>query len=97
MLHSKEKTFKIRVSITIEPDGDRFYAYCSALKGLHVDGDTEEEALGHANDAVIAYLRSLIKHGDPIPIGLIANEETACSPDKPHHHISDLALTLTTA
>ena len=50
------------VSIIIEPDGDSFHAYCPAFKGLHTCGDTEEEALNNAVQAVAAYLRSLIKH-----------------------------------
>jgi predicted RNase H-like HicB family nuclease len=57
-----------RVPIDIEPDEDGFHAYCSCLKGLHVGGKTEEEARAFARDAAIAYIESLIKHGDPIPL-----------------------------
>lgn len=56
------------IRIVIEVDGDEFHAYCPALKGLHVGGDTEEEAIQNVADGVIAYLRSLRKHGDPVPI-----------------------------
>lgn len=62
--------FGFRVQVIIEHDGPGFHAYCPALKGLHTSGDTEKEALENATDAVIAYLKSLIKHKDPIPIGL---------------------------
>lgn len=55
--------------IIIEPDGDGFHAYCPVLKGLHTSGGTRDEALHNAKDAAEAYLLSLIKHRDPIPIG----------------------------
>ena len=55
------------VDIVVEPDDEEFHAYCPALKGLHVAGDTREEALFNAIDAAVLYLESLIKHHDPIP------------------------------
>lgn len=61
---------KFKVQIIIEPDGTGFHAYCPALKGLHAPGDTKEESLENAKEAVIAYLQSLVKHGDPIPVGI---------------------------
>lgn len=65
-----------RIDVFIESDETGFYAYCPALKGLHTCGDTEEEALQNAKDAATAYLQSSIKHGDPIPVGIIMMEET---------------------
>jgi antitoxin HicB len=65
-----------RIEIFVEPDEPGFHAYCPALKGLHVGGDTEEEALENAKDAAIAYLQSLMKHGDPIPVGIAVCGET---------------------
>ena len=59
---------KIRVRIDIEPDEDIFYAYCPEIKGIHVEGSTEEEALLHARDAVMAYIESLLNHNDPLPL-----------------------------
>jgi predicted RNase H-like HicB family nuclease len=56
------------VEFIVEPDGTGFHAYCPSLKGLHMEGATREEALANAKDAAIAYLRSLIKHGEPIPL-----------------------------
>ncbi|MBI5118313.1 type II toxin-antitoxin system HicB family antitoxin [Candidatus Poribacteria bacterium] len=56
------------IGICVENDGEGFHAFCPALKGLHVDGDTKEEALENARKAVILYLQSLIKHNEPIPI-----------------------------
>lgn len=65
---------RIKVKIVVERDDDAFYAYCPDLKGLHVGGDTEEEALSNAIDATKAYLGSLVKHNEPIPVGLIDGE-----------------------
>lgn len=64
------KTIGFRVNVIVEPDEIGFHAYCPALKGLHTCGDTKEEALSNVSDAVVAYLQSLIKHGEPIPIGI---------------------------
>ncbi|MHB1294388.1 MAG: type II toxin-antitoxin system HicB family antitoxin [Anaerolineae bacterium] len=63
----KELSFK--VCVVVEPDGEGFHAYCPALKGLHVSGDTPAEAVRNAADAACAYIESLIKHNDPLPVG----------------------------
>lgn len=60
---------QIIVTVCVEKDGDGFYAYAPALKGLHVGGDTEDEALKNATDGVILYLESLVRHGEPFPRG----------------------------
>jgi predicted RNase H-like HicB family nuclease len=62
---------KFGVRIIVEPDETGFHAYCPALKGLHTCGETKEEAIQNAKDAALAYLLSIIKHGDPIPEGII--------------------------
>ena len=64
-----------RIEVVIEPDEVGFHAYCPALKGLHTSGDTEEDAIENAKDAAIAYLESLMKHGDPIPVGITMQKE----------------------
>ena len=60
---------RLRVVVVIEPDGDGYYAYCPALKGLHAAGDTEDEAVEGARVAALAYLESMVAHGEPIPSG----------------------------
>ena len=60
---------RLRVSVVVEPDGDGYHAYCPAFKGLHVAGETEDDALEGAREAVMAYLKSIVSHGDPIPVG----------------------------
>jgi len=64
-----------KIEVIVEPDEIGFRAYCPALKGLHTCGDTAEEALENARDAAVAYLESLMKHGDPIPVGIMMREE----------------------
>lgn len=50
------------VDIIVEPDEDGFHAFCHALKGLHVGGDTEAQAIENARDAAVLHVESLIKH-----------------------------------
>lgn len=53
-------------TIVIEPDEDGFHAFCPALKGCHTCGNTQAEALRHIQDAIVGYVASLEKHGDPV-------------------------------
>jgi predicted RNase H-like HicB family nuclease len=76
---TNKPSIEFRIDIIIEPDEGSFHAYCPALKGLHVGGDTEEEALQNARDAATAYLESLIKHGDPIPLRVVRRESKILS------------------
>ena len=73
------------ITVTIEPDGDGFHAYCPVLKGLHAEGKTVEEAAGNAKELAISYILSLLKHGDPIPIAAI-------TPPTPTQNIWQLAF-----
>ncbi|MCE9631312.1 MAG: type II toxin-antitoxin system HicB family antitoxin [Planctomycetia bacterium] len=45
-----------------------FHAFCPALKGCHSEGDTIEEAVSNAREAIEAYLESLTARGEPIPV-----------------------------
>lgn len=60
------------VDICVEPDDDGYHAFSPALKGLHCWGATEAEAVDNAKDAALAYIESLIKHQEPIPVGIVA-------------------------
>jgi predicted RNase H-like HicB family nuclease len=77
----KKGKLAVKVEICIEKDEDRFYAYCPALKGIHIDGDTETEAVQNIKEAISLYILSLLKHGDPIPI-TITNTEAPTSRSK---------------
>lgn len=61
-------TFK--VTVVVEADEKEFYAYCPAIKGLHVGGATVAEAVKNARDAAIGFLEMMIEYGDPIPVGV---------------------------
>jgi predicted RNase H-like HicB family nuclease len=92
---AKDVAVQFTVDIIVEPDDGEFHAYCPALKGLHVGGRTEEEALQNATDAVDLYLKSLIKHGDPIPVGVATETITAPDAHRDHaHHTQRLAVSL---
>jgi len=65
---TRTQTLNLLITVVLEPDEDRFRAYCPALKGLHVDGSTEKEALENAREAISVYLDSLALHGDPLPV-----------------------------
>jgi predicted RNase H-like HicB family nuclease len=82
---------KFRIEVVIEPDEGGFHAFVPALKGLHTSGETQEEALQNAKDAAEAYLRSLIKHGDPIPVGVLIEKEKG---EQGHHQVKDLVVAL---
>lgn len=90
----REKTITFRIDIVVEPDGEEFHAYCPALKGLHTCGGTVEEALSNARDAAIAYLRSLIKHGDAIPLEVVPEREElrSSSSKKRIHRLEDVPV-----
>ena len=74
-MSENKPTIEFKIDIIIEPDDNGFHAYCPALKGLHTSGDTREAALQNARDAAIAYIESLLKHNDPIQVGIIVKKE----------------------
>ena len=89
MFH-RTRIIGFRVKVFVEPDSVGFHAYCPALTGLHTCGDTEKEALQNARDAATAYLQSLIKHGDSIPVGIALQEQTdETSPTEEYGHYTE--------
>ena len=86
-----------RIQIFVEPDEDVYHAYCPALTGLHTCGNTVEEAISNAEDAARAYLQSLIKHNEPLPIGICPALEAKQQSQGSHttgiqQHTSELEL-----
>ena len=61
----------LKIRIVVKSEGDGFYASCPDLKGVYVYGDTEDEAFSNAKDAASTYLAMTIRHGDPIPLGIV--------------------------
>ena len=76
MMRMFRKPTEIAVSVTayIEKDKNGFYAYCPTMPGLHVEGETDAEVKDNVRDAVSAYLLSLVKHNDPLPMGTTVTE-----------------------
>lgn len=64
----KNENIYTQYTIVIEPDEDGFHAFCPALKGCHTCGNTQAEALEYIRDAIVGYVASLEKHGDPVPV-----------------------------
>jgi predicted RNase H-like HicB family nuclease len=63
----KTYTFKV----VVEPDEDRWHAYCPALEqyGAATWGNTHEEALKHIQEVVQMVIEELAEDGIPIPEG----------------------------
>ena len=54
---------KFRIVVEYDPDTDSYAAYCPELPGCCSAGDTEEEALKNAVEAIALYL-------EPAPVKL---------------------------
>ena len=57
---------KYRVYLEQDEDGI-FVATCPSLPGCVSQGQTRSEAAANIREAIEAYLKSLAKHGDPVP------------------------------
>lgn len=68
-------------NVIVEPDEDRFHAYCPVLQqqGAATWGHTEEEALKHIHEVVRIVVEELLKDGESIPAGAEIREETLVS------------------
>lgn len=57
---------KYRIIVEQDEDGV-FVAQCPTLPGCVSQGKTRQEAIENIKDAIVGYLASLKKHGEPIP------------------------------
>lgn len=58
-------------TILIHPadkDGTGFWVEVPALPGCFTQGETVEECMERAHEAIMGYLESLAKHGEAIPV-----------------------------
>ena len=60
---------KFRVRIEQDEDGV-FVAELPALPGCISQGETRDDALANAEEAIALYIESLEAHGDPIPLSM---------------------------
>lgn len=59
---------EVTYTVLLEPaEEGGFVVRCPALPGLVTEGDTFDEAIEHAKEAVAGYLESLQKDGEPLP------------------------------
>jgi len=65
----KSERLVFRVPIVVGKDDPGYYSYSPALKGLHMPGDTEQEALDNAKETAKDFLEIMIEDGIPIPLG----------------------------
>jgi len=68
---------EIKFCAVVELDCDLFHAYAPDFKGVHVCGETAEEALYALHGATCLYLASLAKHSEPVPLGLAESSANA--------------------
>jgi predicted RNase H-like HicB family nuclease len=58
----------LQYNVFLEPDPDGGYvAVVPALPGCYSQGDTVEEALANARDAIVLTIEDLRERGEPIP------------------------------
>ena len=88
---------KFRVQIIVEPDTVGFHAYSPALKGLHMSGDTEREALENARKTAKDFLEIMIQDGLPIPLSILSWDEAKKLPgihNKESYYTEDITINL---
>ncbi len=56
-------------NVVVEPDGDRWHAYCPALEkyGAATWGNTKEEAIKHIQEVVQMIAEEIVEEGEKIP------------------------------
>lgn len=81
---------KFKVRIVVEKDEPGYHAYAPSLPGLHMPGDTQQEALDNAREAAALMLKCMIEDGVPIPIDIIAPEKKSLTANGRDHIFSGL-------
>ena len=62
----------MKFRVYLEPDEDGvFVATCPSLPGCVSQGRTRSEATENIREAIEGYLKSLRKHGDPLPPSIL--------------------------
>jgi antitoxin HicB len=62
------KTFTYSVVLETDEQAGGFVAHVPALPGCHTEGDTRDEAIAMAQDAITGYVQSLLAYNEPIPV-----------------------------
>lgn len=85
------------VPIIVEFDVVNYHSYSPALKGLHMDGETEKEALKNARQAAHAFLKIMIQDEIPIPLVIVSREGAKKLPgkqDKEGYYLEEIVIDL---
>ncbi|MEZ4553952.1 MAG: type II toxin-antitoxin system HicB family antitoxin [Dehalococcoidia bacterium] len=67
----------LRAGLTDADDGGYYTVLVPALPGCITDGNTLEEALAHAREAISLHVDSLMASGEPVPSELTPPELVA--------------------
>ena len=60
------------IELVFEPQEEGgFHVYAPDLPGLHTQGDSFEDAMANANEAVTLYVEGLREDGEPLDSGVI--------------------------
>ena len=80
--------------IIIEKDGEGYHAYIPEIIGLHTEGEDIEDALLNIGGGLVAYMRSVIKHGDKVDLirDKVVAEGEVKSVDNVAVWINDMAI-----
>jgi predicted RNase H-like HicB family nuclease len=83
-MRTRTERFDIGVSYTVrihpaEDDEGGFWAEVPALPGCNTQGETYEQTVVHARQAIEGYLRMLAKLGEPIPVERRSRAKRAAS------------------
>lgn len=70
--HSAGRMQGVKYRVYLEQDEDGvFVASCPALPGCISQGQSRTEATDNIREAIEGYLRSLRKHGEPVPPSIL--------------------------
>jgi predicted RNase H-like HicB family nuclease len=69
-------------NIVVEPDEDRWHAYCPALhaQGAATWGLTRAEALKNIEDVLRLVMESMVEHSEPLPQSVRGEVEVTVEP-----------------
>jgi predicted RNase H-like HicB family nuclease len=92
----KTRELKFKIPIIVEFDTVNYHAYSPALKGFHMDGETEEEALNNAKLTAGEFLRIMIEDGIPIPVSTLVRtkKRSTTAVDKKGYFEEDISVSL---
>ncbi len=61
------KQYQYTIVLQPEPEEGGYSVIVPALPGCHTQGDTLEEAIANAREAIQCYIEGLLKDGEAIP------------------------------